>query len=101
MDRLGRLADHILSQATFYPLYPPLPGLNLDTSLWKKYACFERQPHIMILPSDVKYYCKTVNESLVLNPERLQKYIYAKLCVRPAKNGKWDPNNVSCVIAKV
>ncbi|XP_076166729.1 DNA polymerase alpha subunit B isoform X2 [Ptiloglossa arizonensis] len=101
MDRLGRLADHVLSQATFYPLYPPITGLNLDTTLWKNYACFERQPHIMILPSDVRYYAKIVNECLVLNPERLQKYIYAKLCVRPASNGKWDPKNVSCEIAKV
>ncbi|XP_076233741.1 DNA polymerase alpha subunit B [Calliopsis andreniformis] len=101
MDRLARLADHVLSQATFYPLYPPFPGLNLDTTLWKKYACFEQQPHIIILPSDVKYYCKVVNNSLVLNPERLQKYIYAKLYIRPVTNGKWDPNNISCEIAKV
>ncbi|KOC66681.1 DNA polymerase alpha subunit B [Habropoda laboriosa] len=101
MDRLGRLANHVLSQATFYPSYPPFPGLNLDTTLWKKYACFEQQPHIMILPSDIKHYCKVVNESLVFNPERLQKYIYAKLCIRPVSSGKWDPNNVSCEIAKV
>ncbi|KZC06471.1 DNA polymerase alpha subunit B, partial [Dufourea novaeangliae] len=101
MDRLGRLADHVLSQATFYPLYPPFMGLNLDTTLWKKYACFERQPHIIILPSDIKHYCKVVNECLVLNPERLQKYIYAKLCIRPNASGKWNPNNISCEIAKV
>ncbi|XP_076667388.1 DNA polymerase alpha subunit B isoform X3 [Andrena cerasifolii] len=101
MDRLGRLADHVLSQATFYPLYPPFPGLNFDTTLWKKYACFEQQPHVMILPSDIKYYCKAVNDCLVLNPERLQKYIYAKLLIRPASNGKWDPNSVSCEIGKV
>ncbi|XP_017761342.1 PREDICTED: DNA polymerase alpha subunit B [Eufriesea mexicana] len=101
MDRIGRLADHILSQATFYPLYPPFSGLNLDTTLWKKYACFERQPHVLILPSDIKHYCKSLNECLVLNPERLLKYTYAKLYVRPVNNGKWDPNKVSCEIAKV
>ncbi|XP_043254793.1 DNA polymerase alpha subunit B [Colletes gigas] len=101
MDRLGRLADHVLSQATFYPLYPPFESLNFDTMLWMKYACFEQQPHIMILPSDVRYYCNTVNETLVVNPERLQKYIYAKLCIRPTSNGKWEPKNVSCEIAKV
>ncbi|XP_029045729.2 DNA polymerase alpha subunit B [Osmia bicornis bicornis] len=101
MDRVGRLADHVLSQASFYPLYPPSIGLNLDTTLWKKYACFERQPHIMILPSDIKYYCKPLNESVVLNPERLQKYTYAKLYVRAVNNGKWNPNNVSCEIVKV
>nr|XP_031846629.1 DNA polymerase alpha subunit B [Nomia melanderi] len=101
MDRLARLANHVLSQSTFYPLYPPFASLNLDTILWKKYGCFERQPHIMILPSDIKYYCKVVNECLVLNPERLQKYTYAKLCIRPNSNGKWSPHNVSCEIAKV
>ncbi|XP_068982645.1 DNA polymerase alpha subunit B isoform X3 [Bombus flavifrons] len=101
MDRLGRLAEHVLSQSSFYPVYPPPPGLNLDTRLWKQYACFERQPHVLILPSDVRHYCKPLNECLVLNPERLQKYICAKLCVRPMNNGKWDPNRVSCEIVKV
>ncbi|KAK9304090.1 hypothetical protein QLX08_004458 [Tetragonisca angustula] len=100
-DRFGRLADHLLSQSTFYPVYPPFPGLNLDTRLWKQYACFEKQPHILILPSDVKHYCKVLNDCLILNPERLHKYIYAKLCVRPVSNGKWDPNQVSCEIAKI
>ncbi|XP_076392479.1 DNA polymerase alpha subunit B isoform X3 [Megachile rotundata] len=101
MDRVGRLADHVLSQATFYPLHPAPSGLNCDSTLLKKYACFKRQPHIMILPSDIKYYCKPINESLILNPERLQKYTYAKLYIRPIDNGKWNPNNVSCEIAKV
>ncbi|XP_033324393.2 DNA polymerase alpha subunit B [Megalopta genalis] len=101
MDRLSRLADHVLSQATFYPIYPPIPGLKLDLIRWRKYGCFDHQPHIMILPSDIKHYCKVVNECLVLNPERLQKYIYAKLCIRPNVIGKWDPNSVSCEIAKV
>lgn len=100
-DRLGRLVDHLLSQSTFYPVYPPFPGLNLDTRLWKQYACFEKQPHVLILPSDVKHYCKVLNDCLILNPERLHKYIYAKLCVRPVSNGKWDPNQVSCEIAKI
>ncbi|CAL7951211.1 unnamed protein product [Xylocopa violacea] len=101
MDRIGRLADHILSQATFYPVFPPFRGLNFDVALWRKYGCFERQPHILILPSDIKYYIKSVNECLVVNPERLQKYIYAKLCIRPVYDGKWNPNKVACEIAKV
>lgn len=101
MDRVGRLAGHVLSQASFYPLYPPFAGLNLDTTLCKKYARFERQPHIMILPSDIKHYCKPVNESIILNPERMQKYICAKLYVRPVNNGKWNPNDVCCEIVKV
>lgn len=97
MDRLLRMADHILSQRCFYPSYPP--SINLDTKLWKKYAFFDRQPHILILPSDMRYFCGVINDCLVVNPERSIKYTYARLRVRPSE--QWNPHNVSCEIGKI
>lgn len=96
-DRLIRIADHILSQRCFYPSYPP--AINLDTKLWKKYAFFDLQPHILILPSDMRYFCGVINDCLVINPERSIKYTYARLCIRPDE--QWNPHNVSCEIGKI
>ncbi|XP_071562229.1 DNA polymerase alpha subunit B isoform X2 [Temnothorax nylanderi] len=100
-DRLSRLADHVLAQTCFYPVYPPSEDLNVDTELWEKYAFFDQQPHLLILPSDMRCYCKVINECMILNPERVHKHAYARLRVKPALGGKWSSNNISCEIARV
>jgi DNA polymerase alpha subunit B len=66
-DRLGRIAGHILSQQSFYPLYPPAEEMNLDLELWAKYAALEVTPHILILPSDLRCFVK-VSSSLLIFP---------------------------------
>ncbi|XP_014605570.1 PREDICTED: DNA polymerase alpha subunit B isoform X1 [Polistes canadensis] len=96
-DRLIRIADHILSQCCFYPFYPP--SVNLDTKMWKKHAFFNLQPHILILPSDMRYFCGVINDCLVINPERSIKQMYARLCIRPSE--QWNPHNISCEIGKI
>ncbi|XP_012231068.1 DNA polymerase alpha subunit B isoform X2 [Linepithema humile] len=101
MDRLSRLADHVLAQTCFYPVYPPFEDLNVDTELWERYAFFDQQPHLLILPSDMRSYCKVINECVTLNPERMHKHAYAKLGVKPALDGKWRSDNISCEIVKV
>ncbi|XP_011867572.1 PREDICTED: DNA polymerase alpha subunit B [Vollenhovia emeryi] len=100
-DRLGRLADHVLAQACFYPVYPPSEDLNVDTELWEKYTFFDQQPHLLVLPSDMRCYCKVINECVVLNPERTHKHTYARLSAKPALGGKWSASNISCEIAKL
>ncbi|XP_077275131.1 DNA polymerase alpha subunit B isoform X2 [Temnothorax americanus] len=100
-DRLSRLADHVLAQTCFYPVYPPSEDLNVDTELWEKYAFFDQQPHLLILPSDMRCYCKVINECMILNPERAHKHAYARLRVKPTLGGKWSSNNISCEIARV
>lgn len=72
-DRLGRIAGHILSQQSFYPLYPPAEEMNLDLELWTKYAALEVTPHILILPSDLRCFVKNLNGCVIVNPERLAK----------------------------
>lgn len=101
MDRLGRLADHVLAQTCFYPVYPSSEDLNVDTELWEKYTFFDQQPHVLILPSDMRYFCKVINECVTLNPERMHKHNYARLSVTPAIDSKWSANNISWEIAKV
>ncbi|XP_011352611.1 DNA polymerase alpha subunit B isoform X2 [Ooceraea biroi] len=101
MDRLSRLADHVLSQTCFYPVYPPSEDLNVDTEMWEKYTFFDQQPHLLILPSDMRCYCKVINDCVTVNPERLYKNTYAKLCIKPSWGGRWSTDNISCDIAKV
>ncbi|XP_012285306.1 DNA polymerase alpha subunit B [Orussus abietinus] len=101
INKLNRLATHILDQKCFYPLNPPALEVNLDTHLWEKYAFMYQQPHILILPSDMRYFCKCLNNSVVINPERLCKHTYARLNVRPVSGGAWTTDNVSCEIIKI
>jgi len=101
MDRLSRLADHILSQTCFYPVYPPHEDLSMDTEMWEKYTFFDEQPHLLILPSDMRCYCKVINNCVTLNPERMYKNTYARLSIEPSIDNEWSSDNISCDIAKV
>lgn len=101
MDRLGRLANHVLTQGCFYPLYPPSKEINIDTALWEQYAFMYRQPHILLLPSDMRHFCKWLNGCLVINPERLNKHSYARVIVRPSSDDAWTDQRVDCEILKI
>ncbi|XP_066590123.1 DNA polymerase alpha subunit B isoform X2 [Prorops nasuta] len=100
-NRMTRLANHVLAQSCFYPIYPPFEKLCVDTTLWEKYAFFDRQPHMMILPSDIHYFCKPVNKTVVINPERLTKFHYANISVGPITSNQWIANYVKCEIIQV
>ncbi|XP_013170919.1 PREDICTED: DNA polymerase alpha subunit B isoform X2 [Papilio xuthus] len=72
-DKLARLANHVLTQQTYYPLWPPPPGLCLDAALWAAHAQLPTTPHILVLPSNFRYFIKDVNGCVVVNPEHLTK----------------------------
>ena len=101
MDRLGRLADHVLSQACFYPLYPPSNEMNVDSGLWEKYALMHQQPNILILPSDMRHFCRWNKNCLVVNPARLNKHLYARMIVRSDDDDSWTDEQVDCEILKI
>ncbi|CAJ2668014.1 unnamed protein product [Trifolium pratense] len=58
IDRLSRLANHILNQQSFYPLYPPAESVPLDFSLAPEALQLSLVPDVLILPSDIKYFVK-------------------------------------------
>jgi len=89
-DRMGRLANHLLLQRSYYPLCPPAPGLNLVFDQLDKLA-MPLSPDIMLLPSDLRFFAKNVSGTMVVNPGRLSKFsaggTYAKLAVHaPRRN---------------
>ena len=57
-DRMRGLANHLLQQRSFYPLYPPNEELNLDLEQLETMAKLDVQPHVLILPSDLNHFFK-------------------------------------------
>lgn len=98
---MHNLANHVLSQSSFYPLNPPASNFNLDMSLWEYHSFMEQQPHVLILPSDLRAFCKSINNTLVINPMRLAKDSYARIKIKATAEGKWEANDVSCEIRKL
>ncbi|KAJ8925620.1 hypothetical protein NQ315_009464 [Exocentrus adspersus] len=90
VDRMGRLASHLLNQHSFYPLYPPHKGICLDHELFEQYGVMECKPHILILPSNLRHFIKNIEDCLVINPERLTKgYVagtFARISVDPGSS---------------
>ncbi|KAH9305014.1 hypothetical protein KI387_009418, partial [Taxus chinensis] len=67
-DRLARLATHVLSQRSVYPLFPAGSGLPLDLSVAPEALHMLSIPDVLILPSDLASFAK------VLHPaEAIQK----------------------------
>ncbi|RZF43108.1 hypothetical protein LSTR_LSTR001286 [Laodelphax striatellus] len=95
-DRLGRLASHLITQHNFYPLYPPNEDVTIDSILWESQSGLPISPHILVLPSDLRYFIKNVGSSIVVNPERLAKGqaggSFAAIEIYPSENSEWSPS---------
>ncbi|XP_014294792.1 DNA polymerase alpha subunit B [Halyomorpha halys] len=106
-NRLARLAGHLLKQQTFYPLYPSDLDISVDLNLWYKCARIPTIPHILILPSDLHFFVKNVENCLVINPERIVKGCtrgsFAHVEVNPLSDGSsWNvDSHISVKIIKV
>ncbi|XP_068227234.1 DNA polymerase alpha subunit B isoform X2 [Palaemon carinicauda] len=91
-DRLGRLTSHLLRQQSMYPLYPPPEGMCLDQDETETHARLPCTPHILILPSDLRYFIKDLAGCVVVNPERLAKGLvggtYARMELHPPSQEK-------------
>eukprot|EP00048_Salpingoeca_helianthica_P020747 m.8276 g.8276 ORF g.8276 m.8276 type:complete len:627 (-) comp5197_c0_seq1:26-1906(-) len=72
-DRMSRLANHLLEQRCYYPLYPPGRGVNIDLTSIDKLD-LPNSPDILILPSELRFFIKNVNNTLVINPGRLTRH---------------------------
>ena len=70
--RLCRIAQHLIHQRSYYPLFPAAKGACLDLS---QQECWEMpvQPDILIVPSKLNPFVKEVMDSVVVNPGALTK----------------------------
>ncbi|VVD06040.1 unnamed protein product [Leptidea sinapis] len=87
-DKLSRLSGHLLSQQSLHPLCGAGAGatsLAVDATLWSSHGMLPATPHVLVLPSNFRYFVKQVNGCVVVNPERLTKGIsggtFARLLV--------------------
>ncbi|KAM7292670.1 DNA polymerase alpha subunit B [Ixodes scapularis] len=104
-DRLSRLAKHILTQHSFYPLYPPSESVNVDISSLESSGCLEVTPHLLVLPSGLRHFIKDVNGCVCINPEHMVKGLvggsFARVIVRPVDKGSYSGSIVNDTTAEV
>ncbi|XP_034942481.1 DNA polymerase alpha subunit B isoform X2 [Chelonus insularis] len=99
-DKLGRLAEHLLLQSSFYPLHPPSPEVPLDTLLWADCSMMDTQPHILLVPSAMQHFHKWSHGTLILNPSKASKGIFTRLNIRPVDN-QWSENCVDGEVLRI
>jgi DNA polymerase alpha subunit B len=71
-NRMERLANHLLLQRSYYPLYPPAPGMNVSYEHIDQMA-MPCTPDILICPSKLRTFAKKLHNGLVINPGQLSK----------------------------
>ncbi len=94
----ARLTKHVLSQHSFYPLFPPPPkeslqrgmlGPNIDVPYSRLLDFLGLTPDVLVLPTALTSFAKVVDGVVVVNPGGLSKKLgpgtYAEMTVVPAK----------------
>ena len=94
MDRVSRLCRHLLSQRRYevsinhsiYPLFPPSREANIDFSAANGLN-MDFTPDILILPSSLRFFAKTVEKTICINPGQMAKKnspgTFSKLTIHP------------------
>nr|XP_002723449.2 DNA polymerase alpha subunit B [Oryctolagus cuniculus] len=72
-DRFSRILKHILTQRSYYPLYPPQEGTAIDYENFYAYAQLPVTPDVFIVPSELRYFVKDILGCVCVNPGRLTK----------------------------
>uniref|UniRef100_A0AAY4E368 DNA polymerase alpha subunit B n=1 Tax=Denticeps clupeoides TaxID=299321 RepID=A0AAY4E368_9TELE len=85
-DRFSRIMKHLLTQRSYYPLYPPAEEVNMDYEKFQSYGHMPINPDVLVVPSELRYFIKVTREyclmilllsvlsgCVCLNPGRLTK----------------------------
>ncbi|KAJ8942329.1 hypothetical protein NQ318_005321 [Aromia moschata] len=100
-DRMGRIASPSFKPAQFLSLISTPQGCVYRS---RQYGILENKPHILVLPSTWRHFVKSVQDCLVINPERLAKGpvagTFARIEISPG-TGSSLCNHVSCQVIKV
>lgn len=72
--RLARIAQHMLQQRSYYPLFPAPPMANLDLNHADKWE-MPCRPDVLIVPSRLAPFCRPVldNSTIAVNPGLLTR----------------------------
>ncbi|CAM5154815.1 unnamed protein product [Natator depressus] len=72
-DRFTRILKHVLTQRSYYPLYPPSEEMNVDYENFYNYVPLPVTPDVLVAPSELRYFVKDVLGCVCVNPGRLTK----------------------------
>ncbi|XP_078004545.1 DNA polymerase alpha subunit B isoform X3 [Phascolarctos cinereus] len=72
-DRFSRILKHVLTQRSYYPLYPPFEEMSIDYEHFYSHAQLPITPDVFIIPSDLRYFVKDILGCVCMNPGRLTK----------------------------
>lgn len=92
--RMTRIAQHLIQQRSYYPLFPAAKGASLDLAKSNQWE-MPCQPDILIVPSKLASFAKLVlDRTIVVNPGELTKNTiggtYATIDVHPMKRETLD-----------
>ncbi|KAM4586184.1 DNA polymerase alpha subunit B [Fundulus diaphanus] len=72
-DRFSRILNHMLTQRSYYPLYPPAEEVNMDYEKFQIFGHMPLTPDVLVVPSELRYFVKDVSGCVCVNPGRLTK----------------------------
>nr|XP_057918755.1 DNA polymerase alpha subunit B isoform X2 [Doryrhamphus excisus] len=105
-DRFSRILKHMLTQRSYYPLYPPVEEVNMDYERFQSFGQMALTPDVLIVPSELRYFVKEVMGCVCVNPGRLTKGhvggTYSRLMIGHTASSDQDKERVSpCLAAQV
>ncbi|CAI9715856.1 DNA polymerase alpha subunit B-like [Octopus vulgaris] len=72
MNRFKRIIRHLFSQQSFYPLYPSHNDVSVSFSHAESFE-LPTKPHVLIVPSQFRYFVVDVDDCCCINPGNLTK----------------------------
>ncbi|XP_077143812.1 DNA polymerase alpha subunit B isoform X2 [Ranitomeya variabilis] len=103
-DRFSRILKHILTQRSYYPLYPPHEEINIDYEAHYNYGIMPVTPDVFILPSELRFFIKDISGCICINPGRLTKGMvggtYARFLVK-RETAATEERKSPCISAQV
>uniref|UniRef100_A0A3B4GGN3 DNA polymerase alpha subunit B n=1 Tax=Pundamilia nyererei TaxID=303518 RepID=A0A3B4GGN3_9CICH len=104
-DKFSRILKHMLTQRSYYPLYPPADEVNMDYEKFQSFGQMPLTPDILVVPSEMRYFVKDVVGCVCVNPGRLTKGqvggTYGRLLIQRSPQSE-DGKRVSpCLTAQV
>ncbi|KAL6117567.1 pola2 [Pungitius sinensis] len=104
-DRFTRILKHMLTQRSFYPLYPPVDEVNMDYEKFQSFGQMPLTPDVLIIPSELRYFVKDVVGCVCVNPGRLTKGqvggTYGRLLIQRSAAPEGGSRVSPCLTAQV
>ncbi|XP_054647880.1 DNA polymerase alpha subunit B [Dunckerocampus dactyliophorus] len=104
-DRFSRILKHMLTQRSYYPLYPPAEEVNMDYEKFQSFGQMPLTPDVLIIPSELRYFVKDVIGCVCINPGRLTKGqvggTYSRLMIQRTASSDDKKRVGPCLAAQV